>query len=179
MIWFTSDTHFHHRGILRYERGEFFPDLETMNETLIQNWNNNVAEQDLVYHLGDLSFGNPTLTGETLSRLNGQIHLIRGNHDRKAHKLARHFASIHDYREIKIGEQQIVLSHYPFLTWNRAHHGAWMLHGHCHGSLTHTTQPRLDVGVDRNGFRPITFEQIVEIMEQREYTPVDHHIPNR
>jgi len=62
------------------------------------------------------------------------------------------------------------------LTWNKAHHGAWHLHGHCHGSLPIDLKiPRLDVGIDPMGYVPVSYEQISRLMKDRIWTPVDHH----
>lgn len=176
-VFFTSDTHWHHKSILRFGRGEFFDDLDEMNESLIERWNAVVKSGDRVYHLGDFSFGNKAKIVAVLDRLQGQIHMVRGNHDRQLDSLASRFASYGDYKSIRVGDQKIVMSHYPFLTWDQAHHGSWMLHGHSHHLLAPTTQPRLDVGVDGPGydFTPVSFEQVREIMAGRSYTPVDHH----
>lgn len=149
-----------------------------MNEALIERWNAVVQRGDRVYHLGDFSFGNKAKIVSVLDHLQGQIHIVRGNHDRQLDSLASRFASYGDYKSIRVHGQKIVMSHYPFLTWDGAHHGSWMLHGHSHHLLAPTTQPRLDVGVDGEGynFAPISFEQVREIMRDRTYTPVDHHV---
>ena len=49
-----------------------------MNETLIANWNNKIPKDALVFHLGDFAFGGNW--DKILSRLNGNIVLIEGNH---------------------------------------------------------------------------------------------------
>lgn len=51
-----------------------------MNEALITNWNNVVKPNDTVFHLGDFAFGGSYIWNNVLSRLNGNIHLILGNH---------------------------------------------------------------------------------------------------
>lgn len=81
MRFFTSDTHFGHKNIIRYcDRP--FDDVPHMNEMLIKNWNAVVSPEDEVFHLGDVALG-PWVEWEgILSRLNGTIHLIIGNHDR-------------------------------------------------------------------------------------------------
>ena len=178
-IFVTADTHFYHSGILKHGRGEFFESEEAMTAALVQNWVANVPKNAIVYHLGDFSFGTKSQTIEVVKELTGEIHLVRGNHDPKKEWFESLFASVRDYRELRIEGQKIVMSHYPFLTWNGAHRGAWMWHGHSHHGLTPTTQPRLDVGVDGPGygFAPLSFDEVAEIMRDRVYTPVDHHAP--
>lgn len=51
-----------------------------MNEVLIENWNNTVSNNDIVFHLGDFCFGNHAFWKYIINRLNGKIHLIIGNH---------------------------------------------------------------------------------------------------
>lgn len=77
--YYTSDHHFHHSGIINLVRNEF-SDLDSMHEHLIDRWNSTVKSGDTVFHLGDFSF-KPSRTKEIVTRLNGNIHLIGGNHD--------------------------------------------------------------------------------------------------
>ena len=155
-----------------------------MEETLIQNWNSVVKSCDTVYHLGDFGFGTKEFISKTFRRLNGTKHFVVGNHDKKS-KILMHdnenrtgIQSIKDYNEINVEGQQIILCHYPLLTWNRGHYGSWMLHGHCHSNLDYLNKEtrRLDVGVDGVAqYFPISFEQIKEIMDKKVYKVVDHH----
>lgn len=55
-VFFTSDTHFNHTNIIKYCQRPF-RDIYEMNETLIANWNNVVAPDDIVFHLGDFCLG--------------------------------------------------------------------------------------------------------------------------
>lgn len=79
---YTSDTHFNHANIISSCHRPF-NSLEHMNETLIANWNNVVQRNDIVFHLGDFSFGGAAQWAKIRSRLNGRIYLIVGNHDKK------------------------------------------------------------------------------------------------
>lgn len=179
-IWFTSDTHWGHANIVRYD-GRPFTSIEEHDEALIERWNACVQSGDVVYHLGDVAFYKRVEQVEALlARLNGQKHHLYGNHDRDAVCRAKGWASQEHYRELKIdlgGErrQKIVLCHYPLMTWNGAHHGSWHLHGHCHGTLRGPATTRLDVGVPCHGYRPVSIESVQAIMASRTYLVVDQH----
>lgn len=79
-IFFTADHHFGHENIIKFSERPF-ESLEHMNEELIKRWNEKIGPGDTVYHLGDISLGKPDFTKEILDRLNGNIHLIKGNHE--------------------------------------------------------------------------------------------------
>ena len=81
-IFFTADTHWGHRNIIKYCQRPF-ADVDEMNETLITNWNNSVGKDDIVFHLGDFAMGGSADWSRLLDRLNGRIYLILGNHDMK------------------------------------------------------------------------------------------------
>ena len=109
--------------------------------------------------------------------------MIRGNHDNRMSlkKLAENnkIAWVKDYYMLKLQDdeigvkQNIVLCHYPFERWDKAHYGAWHLHGHCHGTLLSTdNQARLDVGVDAHEFQPISYGEIKLRMTRKVFKPI-------
>ena len=55
--YFIADTHFNHKNILKYCNRPF-SNVKEMNEKLIENWNNTVKKDDVVYMLGDFCMGN-------------------------------------------------------------------------------------------------------------------------
>lgn len=155
-VWVSSDSHFKHKNILKFcpktRQGQ---DSDEMTEILIRNWQRDVQPGDRVYLLGDVFFCNATEARNILSRLTGEIHLVYGNHD----QVIRHnkdirdmFASVQEYKEIKMGDRKVVLFHYPMLEWNGMHHGSYALFGHVHGSMDRhpeiTSARIMDVGVD-------------------------------
>jgi calcineurin-like phosphoesterase family protein len=174
--WFTSDTHFGHARIIDYCKRPF-KDVEEMDAELIRRWNAVVKPGDTVYHLGDFALAKVAKkVPGYLERLNGQIHLIYGNHDAKQLKSLEGFADVKAYKEIKVGEQNIILCHYAFRVWNKSHYGSWNLHGHSHGSLKRDFKMKqLDVGVDCWNYAPISFEEVAREMEKSTFGPVDYH----
>jgi len=59
----------------------------------------------------------------------------------------------------------ITLSHYPMAQWEASHYGAWNLHGHSHGNHVNISGDRImDVGVDCNGYAPVSFDSVLKYM---------------
>ena len=174
-VWFTSDTHFGHEAIIKYDKRPF-SSVSEMEDGIVDNWNECVSPGDLVYHLGDFSFTNSVSEIErVLFRLNGTIHLIFGNHDKRVIKKAKGFSWQGHYKEIKINDDRIVLFHYPIVSWRNMHKGACHLHGHCHGNLNYDGGMMMDVGVTCNDYKPVSYEQVVEYMTGKMFKGVDHH----
>jgi calcineurin-like phosphoesterase family protein len=167
-VYFTSDTHFGHLSVIESGRRPYRSTQE-MDDALIAGWNALVAPHDTVYHLGDFCHRDSESAADYLDRLNGEIHLIAGNHDTQTlRQHAGRFASVNLLSEIVIGTQSLVLCHYPMREWNGCYAGAWHLFGHVHGRLNHVNQGHcLDVGVDANAYRPLSFEDIAASMAGR------------
>ena len=169
-IFFTADHHFGHSNLIPYQKRPF-ANVEEMNETLIQRWNEAVKPRDTVYHLGDVSLLRPERTREILDRLNGKIFLIRGNHEKSAEDkvCASRFEWIKDYHFLSLNDGiKIALMHYAMRVWDRRHYGAWHLYGHSHGHLPpEEGRFALDVGVDCWDFRPISLFAIRDRMAER------------
>jgi calcineurin-like phosphoesterase family protein len=167
-VFFTSDTHFGHASIIKYCKRPFRSTTE-MDEALLTRWNETVAAGDVVYHLGDICYRSPHGADYYLSRLNGEIHLIVGNHDGDAVKRhSQRFASVSLIKEIEIERQKLVLCHYPMREWPGAWQGAWHLYGHVHGRLDQRSLGHsLDVGVDIHDFRPVSFSEVKAKLEGR------------
>lgn len=94
-VLFTSDLHFFHKAQVK-RRG--FSTAENMNGFLIRRWNARVYPWHTVFVLGDVSLGNAADTMGVLEQLNGNLHLIRGNHDKGLQsKVLNMFGSVSDY----------------------------------------------------------------------------------
>lgn len=188
-IYFTSDLHHSHKNILDFtDRGKATV-KEQHDVWLTCLWNKTVQKNDLVYHLGDLSFATKySEISEFVSRLNGRIVLLKGNHDREANlqslKDDNLIENWHMYKEIKVplstGEvQHINLFHFPIASFHKQGYGAWMLAGHSHGNYK-SEGKSLDVGLDSayNQYQEHKFFSLLDVenyMSQREVNTVDHH----
>ena len=82
-VWFISDTHFGHAKVIEYCNRPF-ANIQEMDKELIKRWNAKVKSRDLVWHLGDFALANKEYVAEIVSKLNGEIRLIKGNHDTRS-----------------------------------------------------------------------------------------------
>lgn len=181
-LFFTSDTHFSHTNIIKYCNRPFKHTGE-MDEAIIKNWNNKVPKDGVVFHLGDVSLtSSPGYLTSILSRLNGTIYLVKGNHEKDAlgkEYVRNHWKDIFDICEIEVEDdeisgviQPISMCHYPMLAWNGSHRGSWQLFGHVHGGLSNKgiirhSPNQMDVGVDSHNFTPISYQEVKEIITQQ------------
>jgi calcineurin-like phosphoesterase family protein len=156
--YFTADTHWGHRKIIELAQRPY-PSIEAMDADLIQNWNAVIQPGDSIWVLGDFAW----YGGEDVFHcLNGDKHLIIGNHDTKR-TFKMPWASQHIYYELTVTEDdrktKVVLFHWPIEEWQGFYRGALHFHGHTHGRAP--KQPnRWDVGVDVWGFRPVSIADI-------------------
>jgi calcineurin-like phosphoesterase family protein len=198
-VWISSDTHFGHknicRGVTNWRTNEDeiplsstrdFQTLELMNNTLVDNINYKVGQNDTLILLGDVSFGGFDNIRVFLGRLVCKnIHLILGNHDHHIRdnrdNIRDLFLSVNDYLEVNIDGVNFVMSHYPFQSWNGLNKGVIHLHGHVHLSNTNKwgNGKKLDVGVDGNNLQPYSITEIVHMMDKRKVGSDvinDHHL---
>ena len=167
-----------------------FKTLEEHNKAIIKGINDYVGENDILWHLGDWSFGGFRNIWTFRYALKCKdIRLIYGNHDEHIQKNTIHegvpaqslFTSCDHYKEIGVGDgHQIIMSHFAMRVWNHSHKSTIHLYGHSHDSLEREVWGKsMDVGVDSsfriNGeYRPFALEEILKIMNKRQVKFVDH-----
>ena len=159
-VFFTSDLHFGHENVLRFDSRPWRT-VEEMDEELIRRWNNKVAPGDIVYVLGDLIW--KTLDGDApalLKRLNGQIILIKGNHDRfvKNGAAKKCLSGVKDYDDISVTLQdgttrRCILSHYFIPMYNGHRYNAIHLHGHSHNTEEAKEELEIAAELNRRGYK--------------------------
>ena len=181
-IFFTSDSHYGHSNIIWMCKRPY-TNVEEMNRKLIENWNNVVKPDDLVFHLGDFAFGGQPLWRSIREQLNGNIILIKGNHDDRNLKNGCKvlFDGVYDQVKFYIENRCIYLNHYPFLCYGGSYRSeedaVFQLFGHVHSGPNSTglDNDRLkmlfpyqyDVKIDNNNYTPVSWEQIKEIIHEQ------------
>lgn len=174
-LFFTSDSHIGHYNICKYCHRPFQSRSE-MDQTLIANWNSVVPEDGIVVHCGDFMLPHKNDIKEYMkymSKLNGRILLLRGNHDiidlmTENEKLI----SVQDKAMIEVEGIKIYAEHYPCAAFNGDYHVYGHVHtlsdGMCYGmdadALAAMKKTTYDVGVDQNGYTPISYWQLCDII---------------
>lgn len=157
-IFLSSDHHFGHDRIRGYCNRPFDSVWE-MNSVLTENWNLVIKPNDIVYYLGDFSFQ----SDKYKNFLNGRIHLISGNHDKRRYDYL--FDKVVDSMELKIGEFNCYLTHQPIELDRHYKKGFvpdfslldkynYIICGHCHNAFK-ASGKNINVGVDVWNYSPI------------------------
>ena len=158
-----------------------FQDAAEMNNVLIHNLNVCVKPDDKLYILGDISHHiSPEESNALIRRIHGKKYLLLGNHDVTGDpEVCQYdmnlFQWVGSYLKINAYHLNLIMMHYPMLTWPKVMAGSVMLHGHIHAGPAYNEANqkagirRYDVGVDANNYYPVSIEQIRSWAEK---TPV-------
>jgi calcineurin-like phosphoesterase family protein len=200
-LWFTSDTHYNHGNICSATTQwtdpvtcREFKSLEQMNAHLIGNINEKVGQDDILFHLGDWSFGG----FEQIELFRNQIvcknvHIITGNHDHHIENnkegIQSLFSSVNKYLNLVVkynvgtplmGDARFALMHFPIASWDNMARGAIHLHGHVHFEADKRigAGKMMDVGCDGNELYPIEMSEVLGLMRDQPIKSMfvfDHH----
>jgi calcineurin-like phosphoesterase family protein len=200
-LFFTSDTHYNHknicRGVTSWTHADShtrdFPTLSKMNDTIVNNINDTVGQDDILVHLGDWSFGGFESISEFRNRLICKnIYLILGNHDHHIENNKENIQSLFiktsHYEILRVidedsddVEYDFVLSHFPIVSWHDMNKGRFHIFGHVHLRNDRKIMPgrAMDVGVEGNNLKPYEMKEVISLLETRpiktSIIPSDHH----
>ena len=175
-VYFLADPHFYHRNVIQY-CGRPFTTVDEMNQTILRNINTVVMPDDTLYLVGDVVFGHPKrvtleMTESVIKQINCKnLILVPGGHDKEfACKLPHLFKAICPMIDIVVYGQKITLCHYRMASWEKSSSGAWHLFGHHHGRFPVDDKTlAMDVGVDPNGFKPLSFNDVKAHMKTKTF----------
>lgn len=186
-IWFTSDLHFGHRNVIRFCNRPWFNEKQ-MGLGLIDNWNETVSDEDIVFVLGDTFWFNDSRSiKKVLSQLKGKdIYILPGNHDNFDAYHRVDDPRIHLCADVVVmwleSEEdlgwpkkimEVWMAHYPMMTWPHRENGAIQLFGHIHSQQGKTDGVdqdlplywnQSDVGCDYWNYHPVSFETLLNDM---------------
>lgn len=155
--WTISDTHFFHANIGRYcDRPAGW------QETIIENWNQFIQSDEIVFHVGDLALGKRENLEGLAPLLNGRLYLLRGNHDRRGKAFYRQLGItlVPDlYCVNHPSGLRLVFSHRPIVPLEP---GILNLHGHIHNNPAPELGERhVNLCVEVRAYRPWRLGEIL------------------
>lgn len=156
-----SDTHFNHENIIKYCNRPFSSVTE-MNEALIKNWNDTVAMNDVVIHLGDFGL-RCNLDGiiDLRRRLKGSIVFIPGNHDKLTIET---YMQVFNFVCDSLVLENMLFTHKPFEHFSFTDY-ALNVHGHIHNNIksAYSLDPEMYVNVSCEvlNYRPIHLDELI------------------
>ena len=162
-IYVISGTHFGHENSLKWldekcNKLRPFNNIDELNNTIINNWNDTVNPEDHVYHLGDVVINKKYL--ELVKQLTGHKRLVRGNHDiESTNKLMEvGFKEIYGVRVFP--SLKCILSHFPI--HSECLRENWInVHGHTHSSNL-SDRRYINVSVEQINYTPVLLEDILQ-----------------
>jgi len=183
MIHLTADHHFSHGNIIKFCHRPFSSAAE-MDEVLIARWNEVVAPDDIVYHLGDFCMGGPAAASKYFRRLFGHIEIVPGGHDKRWLREKNYYTMggvekvnilppLYVLKVSQAGSKHpllITLCHYCMRSWPSSHYNSYHCFGHHHGRLPPIGKS-MDVGVDTNDFYPYSLDEVLAVLDARPDNP--------
>ena len=164
-VFVISDLHFDHENIIRFCNRPFSSARE-MNRALVNNWNRRVSDGDRVYYMGDLTYGRGRRSIDFwLSKLNGEIRFIRGNHDTDIITRAE---VIKDRFPIRYGGHDFLLMHDPY---RPPHYDGWIIHGDKHNNSpkeyphVNRRNKTINVCAEFTEYTPMNMDELVSKIE--------------
>jgi len=164
--YFITDTHFHHTLMQKYcgRPADF-------DSRIIKQWQATVQPQDIVYHLGDVTWGSQGQLMQIMHGLPGTKILIRGNHDKNHSNnwfIQAGFAAVLEKAQVS----GILLSHMPaYMTEQEIERGIINVHGHFHNNGAEKWEKRFIERITPNhylmiledlNYRPVSLQDIVK-----------------
>jgi calcineurin-like phosphoesterase family protein len=169
MIYLISDEHYFHEKIIQYCTRPF-KDTKEYQYNMIKWHNEIVTSDDTVYHLGDFALTDNWKQVQTiLNKLNGNHHLIIGNHDWLYiwNYIEAGFQSVHTSFQL----EDFTLIHDPAVA-GVLRDKKW-IHGHTHGLGRKLNNNSYCVSVEISDYRPVSFDYVKEnfsgIIQEREF----------
>lgn len=175
-IFVTSDLHLcHDRQFVWGPRG--FRSIFEMNETIIDNFNHVVTDDDDLYILGDLMLKDDVAGMKCMNHIPGRKHIILGNHDtlnrQDRYPEIRGFVDMKYADMLKYRGYHFFMCHFPTLTGNLDDGKSLKQrtinlcgHSHVQDSLSDWgNNPIFHVELDTNNCYPWALDDIIEKIE--------------
>lgn len=149
--WITTDTHFYHEKMV-----ELCGRPENFHKLIILHWWRMIAQDDLVIHLGDVSFEGDTV----VAGLPGRKVLVKGNHDKQSYSwyMDHGFDFCCESFSMFTGGLNIIFTHKPLIF----HEYDVNIHGHLHnGAKVESVCKHYPLALEYTDYKPVLLSDIL------------------
>lgn len=157
--YIITDSHFNH-----VKMQEYCGRPANFDQLIINQWNATVQSQDIVIHLGDVTWGTQSQLKWIMAQLSGTKILVKGNHDRNHSNnwfIKTGFSAVFE----KVQVSGVILSHMPaIMREEEIERGIINIHGHYHNVFPKKWEKNL---VER-----ITPNHYLLVLEDINYRPI-------
>lgn len=185
MRYFTADLHLQHPKLADLRGFGSVPEHDAHVVAQLAD----LGADDELWVLGDICSGGVASMESALAQLHElpvPMHLVTGNHDplhpmrRRAQRhypaFAAVFASIQQYARVKIGTEDVLLSHFPyagtpdrlgrddFAQYQLPDLGMWLIHGHTHSSEKLSGGRSVCVSLEAWDLKPASEVELAELI---------------
>lgn len=180
MIYYIADLHIGDQRVFDL-CSRPFSSLEEFENELIHRWNNKVANDDVVFILGDIANCSVEHVKKVFECLNGSKRLIIGNHDDKnvnEYLAQRIIVSADGAKYIDDGGRLVFLCHYPVMDWLYGDKTIYHVYGHVHNKKDclhriiddfYKDKTAYNASADVVNFEPVTLDELIKIKEEGTY----------
>ena len=163
-VFLISDLHFNYRSMLFFGKRPF-NNLKELHEAIIEKWNKDVENKDIVIIVGDFGKGSLEFFKRILKKLKGLKIFVRGNHDYwfRLRRLVKIGIGVYDEISLRIKGIDILISHKP----NKEYEDLFdiNIHGHHHRRLLPRglpQRPYYNLAVEHNEYKPKLLTDIIQ-----------------
>lgn len=141
-----------------------------MDESLIRNWNARIKPEDTVFHLGDFCYKGRTTFNFYKQQLNGNLILIKGNHDRNngvKTVITNMYIKLGGYNfQLVHRPEDLILNDVPLVLCGHVHQN-WKFREKEYLGFTPSKYRFINVGVDVWNFYPVEINEIIKAYKQK------------
>lgn len=168
-FYVISDTHFYHER-LAFDFGlrTQFKNINEMNKTIFNNWNNLIKDGDKVFFLGDFVIGansKYSVSQVIWDRLPGDKYFLKGNHDEHIKEMTTIPVIEDNDIEVSYKGMNILMSHKPQFTFDHDIH----ICGHIHNNHENEKLKwnMFNASVEMIEYTPVHIDDVIQEIKDR------------
>lgn len=152
-LYFASDFHMGHKGIIKFERGNFssVQEHDKFLIDMVENWAHSWGKGSTLYYLGDFGDMSYLWMFDVLRQYGHEVVFLAGNHDKNsdANIIKAHVDEYHAHPVYLT--DKLVISHEPVNVWESQVN----VHGHLHSAVLNS-ENHINASIHVAKYQPVS-----------------------